>query len=168
MKLARTGIIAAAILSVASIAFAQAPDFSGSWTVDTAAMPAPPAGAAGGGRGAGGRGMAGPMVVTQTKDALTIERTMGANKVTQTYKLDGTESVNKMTMGRGENATEVETKSTAKWDGAKLVISTQRPGRGGGAMMTQTQTWSLEGGNLVIEQPGRDGAVQKTVYKKTT
>ena len=34
--------------------------------------------------------------------------------------------------------------------------------------MTTTQTWSLEGGNLVVERPGRDGAVQKTVYKKTT
>jgi hypothetical protein len=167
MKLVRTGIIAAAVLSVASVAFAQAPDFSGSWTVDTAAMPAPPAGAAGAGRGAGGRGMAGPMVVTQTKDTLTIERTMGANKVTQTYKLDGTESVNKVTRGRGENATEVETKSTAKWDGTKLVITTQSPGQGG-EMMSSTQTWYLEGGTLVVEQPGREGAVRKTVYKKTT
>jgi hypothetical protein len=169
MKLARTGIIAAAVLSVASVAFAQAPDFSGSWTVDASAMPAPPAGGGGGGRGAGGRGQAGPMVVTQTKDTLTIERTMGANKVTLTYKLDGTESVNKVTMGRGENATEVDTKSTAKWDGAKLVISTQRPGQGGG-MMTQTQTWSLDGGALVVEQSGgREGApTRKTVYKKTT
>ena len=67
-------------------------------------------------------------------------------------------------MGRGG---EVETKSTAKWDGSKLVISTQRPGQDG-AMMTQTQTWSLEGGNLTIESPGRDGAPMKRVYKKTT
>lgn len=172
MKLARTGIIAAAVLSVASMAFAQAkPDFSGSWTVDTAAMPAPPAGAGGGGRaggGAGGRGMGGgAMVVKQTADTLTIERTRGEMKTTETYKLDGTESVNKMTMGRGENASEIETKSTAKWDGNKLVISTQRPGQDG-AMQTQTQTWSLDGGALTIERPGREGAVQKTVYKKTT
>jgi len=51
-------------------------------------------------------------------------------------------------MGRGG---EVETKSTAKWDGSKLVISTTRPGQDG-APMTTTQTWSLEGGNLVIER----------------
>ena len=94
--------------------------------------------------------MMGPMVVKQTATELTIERTQGEAKVVSTYKLDGTESVNKM-MGRGG---EVETKSTAKWDGAKLVISTQRPGPDG-AMMTQAQTWSLEGGNLVIERPGR-------------
>src|SRR5688500_3157556 len=131
MKLARTGIIAAAVLSVASMAFAQAkPDFSGSWTVDVpAAAPAPGAGGAGGGRGRAG--MRWPVVVKETADALTSERTRGDMKTTETYKLDGTESVNKMTMGRGENASEIETKSTAKWDGSKLVISTTRPGQDG-------------------------------------
>ena len=153
MRVAKVGIIAAAILAVSSVAFAQKPDFSGTWTPDAAA--APPAG--------GGRGMAGPMTVKQTADTLTIERTMGENKVTSVYKLDGTESENKM-MGRGG---EVVTKSTAKWDGTKLVISTTRPGQDG-TPMTQTQTWSLDGGNLVIERPGRDGAVNKTVYKKST
>jgi hypothetical protein len=157
MKLARTGVLAAAVLSIATLAFAQAkPDFSGAWTPEQAAD-------ATGGGGGRGRGMAGPMTVTQSGDTLTIERTRGENKVTETYKLDGTESENKMT-GRGG---EVVTKSTAKWDGSKLVISTQRPGQDG-AMMTQTQTWSMEGGNLVIERPGREGAVNKTVYKKTT
>jgi len=101
--------------------------------------------------------------VKQTADTLTTERTMGENKVTQTYKLDGTESENKM-MGRGG---EMVTKSTAKWDGAKLVISTKSTGPDGQERV-QTQTWSLEGGNLVIERPGRDGAMNKTVYKKTT
>ncbi len=162
MKLARTGLIAAAILAVSSVAFAQKPDFSGTWTPDAAAAPAAPAGGGGGGQRGGGMG-GGPMTVKQTATELTIERTMGENKTTATYKLDGTESVNKM-MGRGG---EVETKSTAKWDGSKLVISTQRPGQDG-AMMTQTQTWSLEGGNLTIESPGRDGAPMKRVYKKTT
>ena len=42
--------------------------------------------------------MAGPMTVKQSGDTLTIERTMGENKVTQTYKLDGSESKN---AGRG-------------------------------------------------------------------
>jgi len=158
MKLARTGIIAAAVLAVASVAFAQAPNFSGTWAPDPAA--APPAGGGGGGRGGG---MGGPMTVKQTATELTIERTAGETKIVTTYKLDGTPSMNKQ-MGRGG---EVETKSTAKWDGAKLVISTERPGQDG-AMMTQTQTWSLEGGMLTIERPGRDGAVTKTVFKKTT
>lgn len=165
MKLARTGVIAAAILAIATVAYAQKPDFSGTWTLDPDAS-GMTGGGGGGGRG-GGRGMGGPMVVKMAGDTLTIERQMGGNAVTTTYKLDGSESVNKMSMGRGENAREVETKSTAKWDGSKLVISTQRPGQGG-EMMTSTETWSLEGGNLVIETSGGRGGGGKRVYKKTT
>jgi hypothetical protein len=164
MKLARTGIIAAAMLAVATIAFAQKPDFSGTWTMDPEAS-----GMQAGGGARGGRGMAGPMTVKMTADTLTVERTAGQGAaVTMTYKLDGTESVNKQTMGRGENAREVEAKSTAKWDGTKLVISTQRPGMGG-EMMTSTETWSMEGGNLVIEGTGGrgGGTPQKRVYKKS-
>ena len=158
MKLARTGIIAAAMLAVATMAYAQKPDFSGTWQAEPSAN-------AGGGGGGGqrGGGMGGPMTVKQTADTLTTEMTRGENKIVATYKLDGTPSENKQ-MGRGG---EVVTKSTAKWDGNKLVISTERPGQDGN-MMTTTQTWSMEGGNLVIERPGRDGAVTKTVYKKTT
>jgi hypothetical protein len=155
MKLARTGIMAAAMLAVATLAYAQKPDFSGTWTPEQAAT------GGGGQRG----GMAGPMMVKQTADTLTTEMTRGENKIVSTYKLDGSPSENKM-MGRGGGG-EVVTKSTAKWDGNKLVISTERPGQDG-QMMTSTQTWSMEGGNLVIERPGRDGAVTKTVYKKTT
>ena len=165
MKLARTGIIAAAVLSVATMAFAQAkPDFSGTWTPDQSAAPAGGGGCGQGGGGGRGGGMMGPMTVKQTADTLTIQRTMGENTQTTTYKLDGTESENKM-MGRGGQ--EMVSKSTAKWDGSKLVISTTRTGQDG-SPMTTTQTWSLEGGNLTIESPGRDGAVQKRVFKKST
>jgi hypothetical protein len=161
MKLAKVGIIAAVVLAVSSVAFAQKPDFSGTWAPDTAA--APPAGTGGGQRGGG---MAGPMTVKQTADMLTVETTRGETKMTQSYKLDGTEYVNKMTMGRGENAREIEAKSTAKWDGSKLVISTTRPGQDG-SPMTTSQTWSLEGGALTIETINARGT-QKRVYKKTT
>ena len=155
MKLARVGIIAAAILAVATVAFAQKPDFSGTWTPEAAA-----AGTTGGG---GQRGGGGPMTVKQDATTLTIERAMGDSKVSTVYKLDGTETVAKQ-QGRGG---EVEVKTSAKWDGNKLVLSTTRPGQDG-APMVQSQTWSLEGGNLVVERAGRDGAVQKTTYKKTT
>jgi hypothetical protein len=165
MKLARTGVIAAAVLSIATMAFAQAkPDFSGTWAPDQAAAPAGTGGGGGQG-GGGGRGMGGgPMVVKQDASTLTITRTMGENSVVQTYKLDGTESENKMA-GRG--GAEMVTKSTAKWDGSKLTIATKSTGPDG-AERVQNQTWSLEGGNLVIERAGRDGAMMKTVYKKTT
>jgi len=104
-----------------------------------------------------------PMTVKQDATSLTIEQTRGENKIVTTYKLDGTESVNKQ-MGRGG---EIEVKTTAKWDGNKLVLSTSRPGQDG-APMVQSQTWSMEGGNLVVERAGREGAAVKTTYKKTT
>lgn len=170
MKRARVGIIAAAIFAVAAVAFAQKPDFSGTWTLDQEAsgMAAPPAGGApGGGGGGGGRGGGGglgngPATVKQTADALTIERTMGENKVTSTYKLDGTESKNSM-MGRGGAA--VESTSTAKFDGAVLTIVTKQDM--GNGPQESTQKWSMAGGALTIETTNARGT-QKRVYKKTT
>ena len=147
MKLARTGIIAAAVFAVATIAFAQAkPDFSGSWTPEAA-----PAADAAGGRGMGG----GPMTVKQTATELSVESAgRGGQPQTRVYKLDGSES--KFAMGQGEAV------STAKWDGNKLVITTKSE-RG-----DSTQTWSLEGGVLTIERSGGQGGPSKTVYKKST
>jgi hypothetical protein len=162
MKRARVGIIAAAVFAVASVAFAQKPDFSGSWTIDPEATgtTGAPGGAPGG--GGGGRGMMGPMTVKQTADALVIERTMGGNAVTTTYKLDGTESKNTM-MGRG--GTPVESVSVAKWDGNKLTITSKQDM--GGQTVESTQTWSLTGNELTIESTNPRGT-QKRVYKKTT
>jgi|SRR5687767_3038366 hypothetical protein len=163
MKRARVGIIAAAVFAVASVAFAQKPDFSGTWTLDPEAsgMAAPAGGGGGGGRGGGALGN-GPSTVKQTADALTIERTMGDNKVTLTYKLDGTESKNTM-MGRG--GTPMESVSTAKFDGNKLVITTKQDM--GGQMVETTQTWSLAGSVLTVDSTGGRGPT-KRVYKKTT
>jgi hypothetical protein len=151
MKLARVGVIAAAVLATATLAFAQGkPDFSGSW--------APEAAPEGGGRGM----MAGPMTVKHTGDTLTVERTFGENKITSNYKLDGSATTFKR-MGRGGN--EVEASATAKWDGSKLVITEKAPGREGG-MQETTQTWSLDGGVLSIERvTGRGPIVTK--YKKS-
>jgi hypothetical protein len=148
MQRARIGMLAVAVLAVATVAFAQGkPDFSGTWTPE-------PAAAGTGGGGGGGRGMAGPITIKQTADALVIEQSMGDNKVTRTYKLDGSESKNP---GRGG----AEMVSTAKWDGGKLVITTKAEGG------DQTATYSLEGGNLVVERTGGRGP-SKTTYKKTT
>ena len=157
MKRARIGILATAVLAVATLAFAQKADFSGTWApeVDPAAAPA--------GGGGGGRGMmAGPMTVKQTADTLTVERTAGENKIVSNYKLDGSESTNTM-QGRGGA---VEVKSVAKWDGSKLVITSKRPGQDG-AMVETTATWSVAGGVLTLENAGGRGPSKQT-YKKTT
>jgi hypothetical protein len=148
MKRARTGIIATAVLAVATLAFAQAkPDFSGSWTPEGDAAAAPAGG------GGGGRGMGGPMSVKQTATELTVERQGRGGQVTTVYKLDGSES--KITMGQMEGT------ATAKWNGDKLVITTKA------GEMENTQTWSLAGGVLTVERTGGRGP-SKTTYKKTT
>jgi hypothetical protein len=159
MKLGRVGVIAAAILAVATVAWAQKPDFSGTWTLDPASAPA-----AGGGSGRGGGDGAlgnGPARVKQTADALTIERTMGDATVTLIYKLDGTESRNMMMGGGGEPADSI---STAKWDGSKLTIVTKQ--EMGGQLTEYTQVWTLEGSTLTVETANARGT-QKGVYKKS-
>ena len=167
MKLARVGVIAAAVLAVATLAWAQKTDFSGTWTLDAEASGAPaggggaPAGGGGGGRGGGGRGGLGQGgTVKQTATDLTVERQMGENKVTATYKLDGTESKNSM-MGRG--GAPVESVSVAKWEGPALVIVTKTDM--GNGPQESTQKWSLAGNVLTIETTNARGT-QKMVYKK--
>lgn len=178
MKRARIGIIAAAVLAVATVTFAQKPDFSGTWTLDPeasqmgpgAAPGAAPAAGAPTGTGGGGRGMGmptGPITIKQTPDALTIERTMGENKIVTTYKLDGTESINTMAGRQGGTTTQ---KSTSKWDGAKLVTTITSEGPNG--PITRTEIRYIEGATMIVEGtgPGRDGTpmTTKRVYKKTT
>ena len=163
MKLARVGVIAAAVLAVATLAWAQKPDFSGTWTLDPAASEGGAGGApggGGGGRGGGRGGLGQGGTVKQTADALTVERTVGENKVTATYKLDGTESKNSM-MGRGGQA--VESVSTAKWDGPALVITTKMDM--GNGPQESTQKWTVSGSTLTIETTNARGT-QKMVYKK--
>jgi hypothetical protein len=147
----KLGMTAALVVALALTGYAQKTDFSGSWTPDVPAdAPAPPAGGGGG----GGRGGGGPMTVKQTATELTVERTTGRGPQTATYKLDGSEFE---VAGRGG----AMMKTTAKWDGAKLVITTKTDNG------DQAQTWSLADGKLTIERVTQNGPV-KTVYKKTT
>jgi hypothetical protein len=152
MKLARVGVITAAMLAVATMAWAQKPDFSGTWMLDRSGAPA-------GSRGDGALGD-GPATVKQTADALTIERTMGDASVTLTYKLDGTGSRNTL-MGRGGEM--ADAMSTAKWDGPTLTILTKQ--EAGGQIVESTQVWSVEGRTLTVQTTDARGT-QKRVYKK--
>ena len=89
MKRARTGMIATAVLAVATLAFAQAKtDFSGSWAPEADPAAAAPTAGGGGGRGRGG----GPMTIKQTATELTIERQGPNGAISQVYKLDGSET----------------------------------------------------------------------------
>ena len=170
MKLARVGVIAAAVLAVATLAWAQKPDFSGTWTLDPAASDQPAGGgggAPGGGGGGGGRGGGrggilgmGPSTVKQSATELVVESTMGDNKVTRTYKLDGSESKNSV-MGRGGQP--MESVSTAKFDGSKLVIVTKQ--QMGDQAFETTENWTVSGSTLTVESTNARGT-QKRVYKK--
>ncbi len=140
--------VAMAVVLFASGLSAQGTSFAGKWTPDAEKNAA----GGGGGRG-GGRGGGGPMTVTQDAKTLTVERDMGGTALKQVYNLDGSESKNSMPGRNGGAATEQV--STAKWDGAKLVITTK------GANGDQVQTWSMDNGELVIER-----GQNKTYYKK--
>ena len=155
--------MAAVVMMTASV-FAQAPNFAGKWTRDaekTAA--AAPAGAAGGGGGRGGGMGGGDIEITQDAKTLVITRVVGETTMKTTYNLDGTPSKN-TGMGRG-GAAGAEEESTAKWDGAKLVVTTTR------ANGVATTVFAMDGAWLVqtTTNPGRDGGPgtpRATYYKK--
>jgi hypothetical protein len=155
--------MAAVVMLTASV-FAQAPNFAGKWTRDvekTAA--AAPAAAAGGGGGRGGGMGGGDIEITQDAKTLVITRVAGEMTMKTTYNLDGTPSKN-TGMGRG-GAAGVEQESTAKWDGAKLVVTTTT------ANGAATTVFAMDGAWLVqtTTNPGRDGGPgtpRATFYKK--
>lgn len=164
MRRVATAIGTAAVVLMATSVFAQTPNFAGKWTRDaekTAAANPNMGGGGGGGRGGGrGGGGGGDITITQDAKTLVISRMQGETEVKQTFNLDGSPSKNQM-MGRG-GATDVT--STAKWDGAKLVITSDNG---------QSVTYSMDGAWLVsaTTRPGRDGGAPTTVstyYKKAS
>ena len=162
MRRVATALGTAAVVLMATSVFAQAPNFAGKWTRDaekTAAANPNMGGGAGGGGGRGGGG-GGDITITQDAKTLVISRMQGENEVKTTYNLDGSPSKNQA-MGRG-GATEVT--STAKWDGAKLVITSDNG---------SSVTYSMDGAWLVAAntRPGRDGGAATTTstyYKKAS
>src|SRR3954469_14633110 len=119
----------AAVAFVASSAFAQATSFAGTWNqvVDPAAQQGAAGGGAGGrgGRG-GGAGFGATFSIAQDAKTLTITRTQGQTEVKSVYNLDGSDSKNMVTMGRGDQAQQMEQVSVAKWEGSNLVITTKQ------------------------------------------
>jgi hypothetical protein len=162
-RIAAAVSVVAFVLSIVNLGAQAKPSFAGKWTMDPASAPAPPAG--GGGRGGGRGGMLGQeLTVTQDAANLTLEYMGGGQNpapVKLVYKLDGTESKN-MVMGRGGQTEQV---SKATWKGNSLVVVTTT------GFGEQTRTFSIEGGNLIVETstPGREGGaatVTKVTYKK--
>jgi hypothetical protein len=129
MRRLTTVIGAAAIVLWAASAFAQVPNFAGSWV--------PPDGR-------------GTIVVTQNAKTVTITpRLQGLPAV---YNLDGSDSKNAIALG-------VDVISNAKWDGAKLVVTTHTQ------QGDQVTSYYMEGSDLVVERGGA-GALLRTHYQK--
>ena len=115
------------------------PDFSGTWTLDTAKSdPAPQ------GRGGGGGGS---VTIKQTGAELAVTSEGRQGPQTMTYKLDGTESSNQV-MGRGGAST---AKSTAKWDGSSLVIETTRDFNGTSITTKEVRRLDNGGKEMIVE-----------------
>src|SRR5262245_38445440 len=159
--------LSAAVVLVSAGLSAQAPNFAGKWTL----VPPPDAAGGGGGGGkGGGRGGGGGQFcgmecnITQDAKALTVSRTTQAGETKATYNLDGSPSKNTVTFGGNS----MESTSTAKVDGGKIVITTKQQGQNG--EVTRTTTLSMDAGSMKVESsgPGRDGAPQTTAqtYKK--
>ena len=149
MKVPRFALTVAAILVFTTAAWAQKPDFSGTWTPDPANPPA-----------AGGADGGGPLKITQTADALTIDLPMGDRNITLTCKLDGTASRNTVIGPDGQPADSV---STAKWDGPRLTIVTKR--EADGKVTESTEVLTRAGDTLTVEITNARGTL-KRIYKK--
>jgi hypothetical protein len=163
----KTALIVGALSLVvaATVAQAQQPNFSGTWTL----VPDPNAaggGGGGGGRGGGGGGLGQGGTVTQDAKTLTITRTTQAGEVKTVYNLDGSESKNMMAMRGGQ----IEQVSKAVWEGNTLVVTTNYT-MGENAVSTKS-VYSLDAsGQLVVATtaPGRGGGEPTTTtrtYKK--
>ncbi len=116
------------------------PDFSGTWTLDSARSDAPPLGR--GGRGGGG-GTA-TQVIKQTATELNVEITVGGGGRKAVFKLDGSETTNEG--GRGGIVT-----SKARWDGPKLVIESHREVQGFSITTKEVRSLEAGGKEMVVE-----------------
>ena len=136
-------------------------DFSGTWTLDTAKSDPPPQG-----RGGGGGGGGGTQTIKQTTNELSITSEGRGGPQTLVYKLDGSESTNQV-MGRGGAQT---VKSTAKWDGASLVIETTRDFQGTPITTKEVRRLDKGGKEMQVEsttQTPNGEMKRKTVYTKS-
>jgi hypothetical protein len=160
MRRFTTAVTVATLAFASAVVMAQA-NFAGKWVLDPASASAAPQG---GGRGRGMMGLGSELTITQDASTITLEYMGGGRNpapVKQVFKLDGTESKNTVMMRGGET----EQVSKAAWAGQSLVVTTTT------GMGELKRTFSLEGGNLVVETaaPGRDGGpgmTSKVTYKK--
>lgn len=98
------------LVASADLAAQERPVFAGKWTAATAAQ---------GGRG-GFAGLGDAATITQDSATITVTRTTQMGEFQSVYNLDGSERRSTLEMGEYS----IPLRSTAKWEGAKLVVTT--------------------------------------------
>ena len=139
--------VAAVVMMAADLVAQAKPSFAGEWKMVATS-------------GQGEPGL--DLIITQGAAAMTVEEPKAPAPVKLTYNLDGSASKN-MTAGRGGAPTEQVSK--AMWAGNNIVVTTTT---GAGE---EKRTFSMEGGNLVVETsaPARNGGapnITKVTYKR--
>jgi len=181
-------LLLAAVLAFATGAAAlpvqSRSDFSGRWTSAPEPATQPQGrGARGGGRGGRsgdmGSGWGDPITITQDANALVVEYVFFARGDLQpplryTYALDGSETTNTVTMGRGEQAEQ----SRTTWSRGALVITSTYtfvdPDTGQPVSGTLRRTMTLESPTTMIVEVTREGVLggppstSRTVYRKVS
>lgn len=180
-QLARCVSMIVIILLAVTAAAQTKPDFSGHWTIEPEPVqtatgrsgqatqpqigPDRISGSRGGGRsGDMGSGWGSNITVTQGPDKLTVEYAFFSRGDMQpplnfVYALDGSETKNSVMMGRGIQVQ----KSSAAWDGDKLVITTvhtfAHPETGQPMTSELKQSLSLESPSRLIVEATRSGVL---------
>jgi len=146
-----------AAVGLAAMANAQtAPDFSGTWVLNTAK-----------GKNIGMMAAVQETIaVRQTADALTVESAStfqgNTTKRTVTYDLKGNPVENEGAMGG-------KAETVAKWDGDKLVVTWTSEGAIAGTKVVRTETRSVasDGKTMtVVSQRGENPAMEMVYEKK--
>jgi hypothetical protein len=158
MKHSTVSIMVFITLVFSGSAFAQGkPDFSGTWTLDTAKSD----------MGQGRASAQAPtrtvtVVIKQTPGALVIDRKAGERVETATLKLDGSESINKSPSGQ-------DIKSTSQWVGSTLVTKSMMATGEGTAETSDVRSLSADGKVMTIDmtrKTPRGDVRQKLIYNR--
>lgn len=180
----RTFVVMLALVDVLALGrVSQAPpDFSGKWTLDvpaiatTPAVPGTPAAAAA--PGDMGSGWGSTITIAQDAQRFSLEYAFFSRYDLQpplrfTYALDGSESRNAVTLGRGE---QVEV-SRARWDGPALIITTLHHVAGSGRAKPftaeVTRRLTLESPATLVVEVSRAGVLggpsstTRSIYRKS-
>jgi hypothetical protein len=164
---ALVGAVVLVLYTTASLA--QGPNFGGTWVADQAA------GAPGGGGGGGQRvGFGGPLAfncgaectIVQNAKTLTIRRAAGQSGQAPADVVINFTGETKLTQASAFGGPATDYTVTAKWDGARWVVT--RVNVVQGASITITNTISIEDGKLtIVTTSTREGATPTRVtYSK--